>query len=150
MVRPTGNYGFRRNISITFLHFARRAVRLAFSTSLDRWRKRDSAAKANTTISRMQISDMELMAKSLPKKMPENTRQNTFSARIPHFIRLKGELIFPRIMKPTTASSKVEAVAIYYFGRENAWPQITKAPTATTSVSPAGRALSRTFRMKCP
>ena len=51
---------------------------------------------------------------------------------------------------PVAASSMVAAVAMSSCGSENTSPQTTSAPTASTSVSPAGRAFSSTFRRKFP
>ena len=109
----------------------------------------DSPANEKTTISKIEISDFMLVsAKRLLRKMPQRTSPVTLSAKIPYLIGVNGLLILIRIINPMTHKSIVEAVAISSLGREKTLPQTTSAPTARTSASPAGRALSNTFLRK--
>ena len=63
---------------------------------------------------------------------------------------LNGWLILIIIMKPTTAISNVEAVAISVDGILKTCPHITSADTAKKSVNPAGNAFNSTFPRKWP
>ena len=96
------------------------------------------------------MAEIPFMANRLLRKIPQNSSPAMFSIRMVYFRRLKGWLILMSIMKPTSANNMVAAVAISSFGRENTLPQTTRELTASTSVRPAGRAFSRTFRINRP
>lgn len=100
--------------------------------------------------SMMHLLDIPVIANKSGRNMLHARRPIIEPAQTITRIVFSGWHILYKIMNPTMARSMVAAVEMSLAPTPKVCPNTTSAPTASTSVSPAGSAFKNTLVRKCP
>ena len=110
----------------------------------------DSAANEKMITSCTMVAGSRTMENRFGSKKKQSSIPRILMPKTAPRYLFSGTEIWRRIINPTTASTRVAAVATSPRSIPKTWAKMASEPTIIASVSPAGRALVNTFLRKCP